>query len=94
MAHFRLGHATCLVFSFYFLVVIFGLSCPRFFIILHVNLENKLYYPLMTVNLFSYAQFDFIHSNVLGPSPVSTMKTHSILLFLWMTILVIHEFIL
>ena len=48
----------------------------------------------MTVNLFSYAQFDFIHSNVLGPSPVSTMKTHSILLFLWMTILVIHEFIL
>ena len=71
------------------------MSCPRFFIILHVNLENKLYYPLMTVNLFSYAQFDFIHSNVLGPSPVSTMKTHSILLFLWMTlILVIHEFIL
>ena len=49
----------------------------------------------MMVNLFSYAQFDFIHSNVLGPSPVSTMKTHSILLFLWMTlILVIHEFIL
>ena len=31
----------------------------------------------------------------MGPSPVSTMKTHSILLFLWMTlILVIHEFIL
>ena len=41
-------------------------------IILHVNLENKPYYPLMIVNLFSYAPFHFIHSNVLGPSPVSS----------------------
>ena len=48
----------------------------------------------MIVNLFSYAPFDSIHSNVLGPSPVSTMKTHGILLFLWMKILLIHEFIL